>query len=119
MLKKRVPSLKKLAKTNRERRPEDSPPSSEVETGGGRSPTPRGCVALYVGEECRRFVVPTRFLCHPLFKMVLDKTYKEFGFDQKSGLVVPCTVFAFQEILNTIEANHGSFHFGELVHEFL
>ncbi|KAE8651093.1 hypothetical protein Csa_002638 [Cucumis sativus] len=31
----------------------------------------------------------------------------------------PRGVFAFQEILNTIEANHGSFHFGELVHEFL
>ena len=118
MLKKRIPSLKKLVKTNKHR-PGKCILASKMAASSGRNTTPRGCVVLYVGEEFRRFVVPTKFLCHPLFKMVLDKAYNEFGFDQRSGLVVPCNVFAFQEILNTIEANRGSFHFGEHVHEFV
>lgn len=83
------------------------------------SNTPTGTFAVYVGEERQRFVVPTGYLSHPLFKMLLDKAYNEFGFDQKSGLVVPCSVAAFQEVVSAVECCNGNFHFGDLVEEFL
>lgn len=81
--------------------------------------TPTGTFAVYVGDERRRFVVPTGYLSHPLFRMLLDKAYNEFGFEQKSGLVVPCSVAAFQEVVSAVECCNGNFHFGDLVEEFL
>lgn len=81
--------------------------------------TPTGFFAVYVGEEHKRFVVPTGFLAHPLFKMLLEKAYDEFGFEQKNGLVVPCSVSTFQEVLNAIECCNGRFDFGNLVDEFI
>lgn len=83
------------------------------------STTPTGTFAVYVGDERQRFVVPTGYLSHPLFRMLLDKAYNEFGFEQKSGLVVPCSVAAFQEVVNAVECCNGNFHFGDLVEEFL
>ena len=83
------------------------------------STTPVGFFALYVGEERQRFVVPTSFLSHPLIKMLLDKSYNEFGFEQNSGLVVPCSVSTFQEVLNAVECSNGKFDFGKLVEEFV
>ncbi|OIT37188.1 PREDICTED: auxin-induced protein 15A-like [Nicotiana attenuata] len=84
-----------------------------------KSSTPTGNLAIYVGEERERFVVPTSYLSHPLFKILLEKTYNEFGFEQTSGLVVPCSVNAFQEVVNAVECCNGKFDFGELVGEFL
>ncbi|KAF7149266.1 hypothetical protein RHSIM_Rhsim03G0074000 [Rhododendron simsii] len=81
--------------------------------------TPTGFLAVYVGEERRRFVVPTGYLTHPLFKMLLEKAYDEFGFEQRNGLVVPCSVNAFQEVVSAVECCHGRFDFGELVEEFI
>ncbi|KAK4487660.1 hypothetical protein RD792_005682 [Penstemon davidsonii] len=81
--------------------------------------TPTGCFAVYVGEERQRFVVPTGYLPHPLFKMLLEKAYNEFGFDQKRGLALPFSVTAFQEIMTAIECCNGKFNFGNLVDEFI
>ncbi|KAI8563001.1 hypothetical protein RHMOL_Rhmol03G0080000 [Rhododendron molle] len=90
------------------------------EEGSGTSAaTPTGFLAVYVGEERRRFVVPTGYLTHPLFKMLLEKAYDEFGFEQRNGLVVPCSVNAFQEVVSAVECCHGRFDFGELVEEFI
>ncbi|KAI9153409.1 hypothetical protein LWI28_010911 [Acer negundo] len=88
---------------------------------GSSSPakTPTGFCAIYVGEERERFVVPTGFLSHPLFKMLLDKSYNEFGFQQQSGLVVPCSVSAFQEIVKAVECSNRRFEFGKLVEELI
>ncbi|KAJ8422624.1 hypothetical protein Cgig2_026201 [Carnegiea gigantea] len=77
----------------------------------GSSPTkkiPVGFFAVYVGEERQRFIVPMRFLSHPLFKILLEKAQDEFGFEQKSGLLIPCSVSTFQEVVNAVESNHGS-----------
>lgn len=81
--------------------------------------TPTGFFAVYVGEERERFVVPTGYLSHPLFKMLLEKSCNEFGFEQSSGLVVPCTVSAFQEIVNAVECCNRRFQFGKLVEELI
>ncbi|PHU07005.1 hypothetical protein BC332_23494 [Capsicum chinense] len=78
-----------------------------------------GTFAMYVGEERERFPVPTSYLSHPLFKILLEKTYNEFGFEQTNGLVVPCSVVAFQEVVNAVECCNGKFDFGDLVEEFL
>ncbi|GAB4856375.1 hypothetical protein Ancab_014295, partial [Ancistrocladus abbreviatus] len=59
---------------------------------------PVGFFTVYVGEERERFLVPTSFLSHPLFKMLLEKAHNEYGFDQKNGLLVPCSVGAFREV---------------------
>ncbi|CAN4121337.1 unnamed protein product [Withania somnifera] len=78
-----------------------------------------GTFAVYVGEERERFAVPTSYLSHPLFKILLEKTYNEFGFEQTNRLVVPCSVAAFQEVVNAVECCNGKFDFGDLVEEFL
>lgn len=131
---KKIVSLKKLAKMARERalaanrdKPsqevcllrecsgeECSPPSSPPS-----STTPTGFFPVYVGEGRQRFLVPMGFLSHPLFKMLLEKARNEFGFKQRSGLTVPCSVSAFQEVLNAVECCNGKFEFGELVEEFV
>lgn len=80
---------------------------------------PTGFFALYVGEEHQRYVVPTRYLSHPLFKMLLEKAYNEFGFSQRNGLVVPCSVSTFQEVVNAIECNNGKFDLGKFFAEFV
>ncbi|KAI3806327.1 hypothetical protein L1987_22226 [Smallanthus sonchifolius] len=81
--------------------------------------TPTGFLALYIGEERRRFVVPTGYLSHPLFKMLLDKASDEFGFEQKHGLVVPCSVTVFQEVVSVVECCNGKFDISHLVDEFI
>ncbi|GER43415.1 SAUR-like auxin-responsive protein family [Striga asiatica] len=81
--------------------------------------TPNGSFVVYVGEDRMRFVLPTGYLSHPLFKILLEKAYNEFGFEQKNGLVVPCSVAAFREVVNAVESCHGRFDFGELMEEFL
>ncbi|XP_030482062.2 protein SMALL AUXIN UP-REGULATED RNA 12 [Cannabis sativa] len=80
---------------------------------------PTGFLAVYVGEERQRFVVPTTFLSHPLFKMLLEKAYEEFGFQQRNGLVVPCSVSSFRDVVNAVQCSNGMFDFGKLVEELL
>ncbi|XP_050383603.1 indole-3-acetic acid-induced protein ARG7 [Argentina anserina] len=128
MLGKKMVSFKKLAKKVKAVGGTGGEPSyhecllrgSDVE--GGNSPTaktPTGFLAVYVGEERQRYVVPTSFLSHPLFKMLLEKAYNEFGFQQRSGLVVPCSVSAFEDVVTAVECSNGQFHFGERVEEFI
>ncbi|KAL0346803.1 UNVERIFIED_CONTAM: Auxin-induced protein 15A [Sesamum calycinum] len=46
---------------------------------------PRGYLAVYVGPELRRFIIPTSYLTDPLFKVLLEKVEEEFGFDHSGG----------------------------------
>lgn len=90
--------------------------------GGSRDDEiPEGCLAVYVGEERKRFVIPTVYLSHPVFHMLLDKAREEYGFRQKEGLTVPCSVEVFEESLWIIEcsqATSGQFDLGLLVSNF-
>ncbi|XP_010059686.1 auxin-induced protein 15A [Eucalyptus grandis] len=128
MLGKKMVSFKKLAKkaktkgggADREQSTHHEFLLSEAEEEASSSPkTPNGFFAVYVGDEHRRFVVPTSFLSHPLFKMLLEKASNEFGFEQRERLVVPCSVSTFQEVLGAIEGCNGRFDFGKLVEEFI
>ncbi|KAI3840173.1 hypothetical protein MKW92_013452 [Papaver armeniacum] len=91
--------------------------SDQYEESSSPATTPTGTLALYVGEERQRFVVPTGFLSHPLFKMLLEKTQAEFGYEQRNGLVIPCSVSTFEEVVSVIECCHGQFDIARLVDE--
>ncbi|KAI3419550.1 uncharacterized protein J3R85_013053 [Psidium guajava] len=128
MLAKKMVSFKKLAKkaktmggrADQEQSPHHEFLLGEFEDEASSSPkTPDGFFAVYVGDEHRRFVVPTGFLSHPLFKILLEKASDEFGFEQRERLVVPCSVSTFQEVLSAIEGCNGRFDFGKLVEEFI
>lgn len=64
---------------------------------------PKGYLAVYVGPELRRFIIPTSYLGHPLFKMLLEKAAEEFGFDQSGGLTIPCEIETFKYLLKCME----------------
>ncbi|CAJ2672730.1 SAUR family protein [Trifolium pratense] len=124
MLGKKMVSLKKLAKKVKASGGADPNTNHECLLKGyqeefSTNTTPTGYFALYVGEEHQRNVVPTSYLSHPLFKMLLEKSYNEFGFEQRNGLVVPCSVSTFQEVVNAIECNNGKFHLGKIFHDFV
>ncbi|OIW12176.1 hypothetical protein TanjilG_28584 [Lupinus angustifolius] len=125
MLGKKMVSFKKLAKKVKSSSGTD--PNSHYqecllkryEGESSNTTTPTGFFALYVGEEHQRYVVPTSYLSHPLFKMLLQKAYDEFGFTQSSGLVVPCSVSTFQEVINAIECNKANFDLCKIFEEFV
>lgn len=66
---------------------------------------PRGYLAVYVGKELRRFIIPASYLSDPLFKVLLEKVEEEFGYDHSGGLTIPCDIETFKYLLQCME-NH-------------
>lgn len=64
---------------------------------------PKGYLAVYVGPELRRFIIPTSYLSLPVFKVLLEKAEEEFGFDHKGGLTLPCEIETFKYLLQCME----------------
>ncbi|KAK7411820.1 hypothetical protein VNO78_03261 [Psophocarpus tetragonolobus] len=64
---------------------------------------PKGYLAVYVGPELRRFIIPTSYLSHSLFKVLLEKAADEFGFDQSGGLTIPCEIETFKYLVKCME----------------
>lgn len=67
---------------------------------------PKGYLAVYVGPELRRFIIPTSYLSHPVFKVLLEKAEEEFGFDHSGGLTIPCEIETFKYLLTCMESHH-------------
>lgn len=69
--------------------------------GGSRIPpdVPAGHVALSVGADCRRFVVPATYLNHPLFQKLLVQAEEEYGFAHQGPLAIPCDESVFEAVL--------------------
>merc|ERR1712137_442270 len=65
---------------------------------------PKGYLAVYVGPELRRFIIPTSYLSDPLFKVLLEKVEEEFGFDHSGGLTIPCEIETFKYLLKCMES---------------
>ncbi|OIT39445.1 PREDICTED: auxin-responsive protein SAUR50-like [Nicotiana attenuata] len=87
--------------------------SDEPALSGSDRRTPSGSLAVYVGPERRRFVIPTRFLNLPVFISLLDKAEEEFGYQRTGGLVLPCEVEYFSEILRLLDRDEERFgHLG-------
>ncbi|XP_028755765.1 auxin-induced protein 15A-like [Neltuma alba] len=60
---------------------------------------PKGHLALYVGEEMKRFVIPISYLNQPSFQELLSEAEEEFGFDHPMGaLTIPCTEDVFLKV---------------------
>ncbi|XP_012835884.1 PREDICTED: auxin-induced protein X10A-like [Erythranthe guttata] len=79
--------------------------------------TPSGSVAVYVGPERRRFVIPTRFLNLPVFVDLLNQAEEEFGYQTTGGLALPCCTDFFEEILRFLDEDEERFR-GLGVEEF-
>uniref|UniRef100_A0A0E0LFB0 Auxin-responsive protein n=1 Tax=Oryza punctata TaxID=4537 RepID=A0A0E0LFB0_ORYPU len=79
--------------------------SSSPTAGGG---VPKGYFAVYVGEEARRFVVPTGYLREPAFRDLMERAADEFGFAQAGGLRVPCGEDDFEDLLRRLRRKNGA-----------
>ncbi|KDP33420.1 hypothetical protein JCGZ_06991 [Jatropha curcas] len=66
---------------------------------------PKGYLAICVGEELKRFIIPTEYLGHPAFHFLLREAEEEFGFQQTGVLRIPCEVAVFESILKLVEEN--------------
>lgn len=92
---------------------------------------PKGFVTVRVGlegEEKERFVVPVEHFKHPLFMAMLEEAEKEFGFEQRGAIVIPCPVDHFNQMEAIIDQeiaeaagerhrhHHGSHHHHHVPH---
>ncbi|XP_027356545.1 auxin-responsive protein SAUR71-like [Abrus precatorius] len=71
--------------------------------GGSNNVVPKGYVAVCVGVDLSRFVIPTEYLGHGAFHMLLREAEEEFGFEQTGVLRIPCEVPVFESILKIVE----------------
>jgi len=71
--------------------------------------TTLGFVLVYVGLERHRFAIPVRFLNFPVFAGLLDVTEEEFGLWGNGGLVLPCHVDFFTEIVKHLHKNEHKY----------
>jgi SAUR family protein len=62
----------------------------------GKSSVSQGSFVLYVGDEMRRFVIPTEYLDHWAFVELL---WEEFGFRHEGALRISSDVKVFEGIL--------------------
>lgn len=63
--------------------------------------TPKGNLAVYVGSDLKRYVIPTSYLRVPELRVVMDQMAEEYGHYQKEGgLRIPiCEEKEFEDIL--------------------
>ncbi|KAJ6435862.1 hypothetical protein OIU84_000980 [Salix udensis] len=84
--------------------------SSHQESGSlAKKTPPAGYLAVYVGMQGRRFLIPTRFLNLPVFVGLLKRTEEEFGFQCSGGLVLFCEAEFFEEVLRLLEKDETKF----------
>ncbi|KAJ4848443.1 hypothetical protein Tsubulata_025887 [Turnera subulata] len=74
---------------------------------------PKGYLAVCVGEEQKRFIIPTEYLAHRAFHMLLREAEEEFGFQQAGVLRIPCEVDVFESILKLVEEKKEMFFMQE------
>lgn len=80
--------------------------SNSIQAGSGGFSgdiVPKGYLAVCVGEELQRFIIPTEYLGHSAFGILLREAEEEFGFQQEGILRIPCDVAVFETSLKVIE----------------
>jgi len=75
---------------------------------------PKGFLAVCVGKELKRFIIPMDYLKHQAFEVLLQEAEEEFGFQQEGVLKIPCQVSMFEKILKVVEDKKESLN----LHEF-
>ncbi|XP_015942616.1 uncharacterized protein LOC107467907 [Arachis duranensis] len=79
---------------------------------------PKGHLVVYVGEDCKRFVIKVGTLNNPLIKALLDHAEDVFGFDNNM-LRIPCNETIFLNILrNATTLEDDQHHNQSLLHCF-
>lgn len=66
---------------------------------------PQGYLAVYVGNERKRFVISTKYLSHQIFQALLKRSEEEFGFDHQGGLTIACEPVLFEHLLWLLGTN--------------
>uniref|UniRef100_A0ACD5TCN4 Uncharacterized protein n=1 Tax=Avena sativa TaxID=4498 RepID=A0ACD5TCN4_AVESA len=79
-----------------------APKAGKHSGGGGAAGVPKGFFAVCVGEEMKRFVIPTEYLGHWAFEELLREAEEEFGFRHEGALRIPCDVEVFEGILRLV-----------------
>ncbi|KAI3873474.1 hypothetical protein MKW98_008126 [Papaver atlanticum] len=69
----------------------------------GENHVPRRCVAILVGQNEERFVIPVTYLNHPKFMSLLKEAEEVYGFRHKNNLILPCDVEEFLNVQSLIE----------------
>ncbi|GMN39882.1 hypothetical protein TIFTF001_009114 [Ficus carica] len=59
--------------------------STNSSTNNQHQAVPKGYLAVCVGEEMKRFVIPTEYLGRHAFHVLLREAEEEFGFEQTGG----------------------------------
>ncbi|KAL4583987.1 hypothetical protein LXL04_008575 [Taraxacum kok-saghyz] len=68
----------------------------------------KGYLAVWVGRDedaMKKFVIPTDYLTHQAFSLLLRDAEEEFGFQQEGILKIPCDIPLFENILKTMTEN--------------
>ncbi|KMT17768.1 hypothetical protein BVRB_2g035160 [Beta vulgaris subsp. vulgaris] len=68
---------------------------------------PKGFLAVHVGEEMKRFIIPTNYLRHQAFSVLLKEAEDEFGFQQEGVLRIPCEVEVFESMLKMVDEKNN------------
>ncbi|XP_057749816.1 indole-3-acetic acid-induced protein ARG7-like [Arachis stenosperma] len=60
---------------------------------------PKGYLAVYVGENMKRFMIPISYLNQTSFQELLSQAEEEFGYDlPMGGLTIPCSEETFLDL---------------------
>ncbi|XP_028784005.1 auxin-induced protein 15A-like [Neltuma alba] len=71
-------------------------------TSSRSSEVPKGFLAVYVGEEMKRFVIPISYLNQPSFQELLSQAEEEYGYDHPMGaLTMPCREDIFLNVTSS------------------
>ncbi|KAL1207123.1 Protein SMALL AUXIN UP-REGULATED RNA 51 [Cardamine amara subsp. amara] len=70
---------------------------------------PKGYLAVSVGLEKKRYTIPTEYLSHQAFHVLLRQAEEEFGFQQSGVLRIPCEVDVFESILKIMEEKNEGY----------
>ncbi|EYU21194.1 hypothetical protein MIMGU_mgv1a024031mg [Erythranthe guttata] len=73
--------------------------SESTTSGAVGNAVPKGYIAVCVGKEMKRYVIPTEYLSHQMFGILLREAEEEFGFQQEGVLKFPCEVELFDKII--------------------
>nr|AFK36742.1 unknown [Lotus japonicus] len=64
---------------------------------------PKSHLAVYVGDEMRRFVIPVSYLNQPSFQELLHQAEEEFGYDHPTGgLTILCREDEFLNLISQL-----------------
>ncbi|PNY03310.1 auxin-induced protein X10A-like, partial [Trifolium pratense] len=63
----------------------------------------KGYLAVYVGDEMKRFVIPISYLNQPSFQGLLNQAEEQFEYDHPmGGLTIPCREDVFLDITSRL-----------------